>query len=84
MWEEGADEINMKVCLDTSCECCECDAGEVLGWNATVASIRSEPTQMQECEVFIGVASSKNHPWRQSSARKRTTEARETKLSREL
>ena len=39
----------MEVCLDTSGECSRCDADGVL---ATVAGVRSEPTQMQECEVF--------------------------------
>ena len=39
----------MEVCLDTTGECRRCDADDVL---ATVAGVRSEPTQMQECEVF--------------------------------
>ena len=38
-WENCVDKINMEVC----------DADEGL---ATVAGVRSEPTQMQECEVF--------------------------------
>ena len=45
MWEERADQIIMEVCLDTTGECCECDAGEVLGRHVTVSGIRSEPTQ---------------------------------------
>ena len=48
-WEDCADEINVEECLDTVGECRRCDADEVL---ATVARVRSEPTQMQECEVF--------------------------------
>ena len=48
-WEDCADKINMEVCLDTTGECRRCDADDVL---ATVAGVRSEPTQMQECEVF--------------------------------
>ena len=51
MWEQRADQVDMEVCLDSTGECCECDAGEVLNRNATVAGIRSQPTQMQECEV---------------------------------
>ena len=43
MWEERVDQPNIEACLDTAGEC---DAGEVLGWNVTVAGIRSEPTQM--------------------------------------
>ena len=39
----------MEACLNTVGECRRCDADEVL---ATVAGVRSEPTQMQECEVF--------------------------------
>ena len=39
----------MEACLNTAGECRRCAAGEVL---ATVARVRSEPTQMQECEVF--------------------------------
>ena len=48
-WEDCADKINMEACLNTVGECRRCDADEVL---ATVAGVRSEPTQMQECEVF--------------------------------
>ena len=39
----------MEVCLNVTGKCRRCDADEVL---ATVAGVRSEPTQMQECEVF--------------------------------
>ena len=39
----------MEACLNTVGECRRCDADEVL---PTVAGVRSEPTQMQECEVF--------------------------------
>ena len=48
-WEDCADKINMEACLNTVGECRRCDAHEVL---ATVAGVRSEPTQMQECGVF--------------------------------
>ena len=48
-WEDCADKINMEACLNTVGECRRCDADEVL---ATVAGVRSEPTQLQECEVF--------------------------------
>ena len=44
-----ADKINMEACLNTAGECRRCDADEVL---TTVAGVRSEPRQMQECEVF--------------------------------
>ena len=39
----------MEACMNTVGECRRCDADEVL---ATVAGVRSEPTQMQECEAF--------------------------------
>ena len=39
----------MEACLHTFGECRRCDADEVL---ATVAGVRSELTQVQECEVF--------------------------------
>ena len=48
-WEDCADKINMEACLNTVGECRSCDADEVL---ATVGGVRSEPTQLQECEVF--------------------------------
>ena len=48
-WEDCADKINMEVCLDAAGKCRRCDADEDL---ATVAGVRPEPTQMQECEVF--------------------------------
>ena len=48
-WEDCADKINMEACLNTVGECRRCDADEVL---ATVAGVRSESTQLQECEVF--------------------------------
>ena len=48
-WEDCADKINMEACLNTAGECRRCDADEVL---TTVAGVRSEPTQMQECEVL--------------------------------
>ena len=48
-WEDCADKINVEACLNTVGECRRCDADEVL---ATVAGVRSEPTQVQECEVF--------------------------------
>ena len=48
-WEDCADKINMEACLNIVGECRRCDAADVL---ATVAGVRSEPTQMQECEVF--------------------------------
>ena len=47
-----ADQPGMVACLDTVGEWCDCDAGEILGQNVTVAGIRSEPTQMQKCEMF--------------------------------
>ena len=43
-WEGYAVKINMKACPNTVGECRRCDADEVL---ATVAGVRSEPTQMQ-------------------------------------
>ena len=48
-WEDCADKINMEVCLDTTGECRRCDADEV---QATVVGVRSQTTQMQECEVL--------------------------------
>ena len=42
-WEDCVDKINMEVCLDAAGKCRRCDADEVL---ATVAGVRSEPTQM--------------------------------------
>ena len=48
-WEDCADKINMEACLKSVGECRRCEADEVL---ATVAGVRSEPTQLQECEVF--------------------------------
>ena len=48
-WEDCADKINMEACLDTAGECRRCDTDEVL---VTVAGVRSEPTELQECEVF--------------------------------
>ena len=48
-WEGCADKINMEACLYTAGECRRCDTDEVL---AAVAGVGSEPTQMQECEVF--------------------------------
>ena len=48
-WEDCADKINMEACLNTVGECHRCDADEIL---ATVAGVRSEHTQLQECEVF--------------------------------
>ena len=45
-WEDCADT---EACLNTAGECRRCDANEVL---TTVAGVGSEPTQMQECEVF--------------------------------
>ena len=48
-WEDCADKINMEVCLDATGKGRRCDPDEVL---ATVAGVRSEPTQMQECELF--------------------------------
>ena len=50
-WEDCADKINREACLKTVGECRRCDADEVL---ATVAGVRSEPTHIQECEVFKG------------------------------
>ena len=44
-WEDCADKISMEARLNTAAECRRCDADEVL---ATVAGVRSEPTQMQE------------------------------------
>ena len=80
-WEDCADKINVEECLDAAGECRRCDADEVL---ATVAEVRSEPTQMQECEVFKWRRRYKSHPWRQSSARECPTKPRETKPSQEL
>ena len=65
-WEDCADKINMEAFLNTPGECRRCDADEVL---VRVAGVRSEPTQMQECEVFKWRRRYKCHPWRQSSAR---------------
>ena len=48
-WEDCADKIHMEACLNTVGECRRCDADEVL---ATVAGVRSRPTQLEECEVF--------------------------------
>ena len=47
-----ADQTDMEVCPDTTGECHNCDAVEILGWYATVGGIRTEPIQMQECEMF--------------------------------
>ena len=48
-WEDCADKINTEACLNTAGECRRCDANEGL---ATVTGVVSDPTQMQECEVF--------------------------------
>ena len=48
-WEDCADKINTEACVNTVGECRRCDADGVL---ATVAGVRSEPTTLQECEVF--------------------------------
>ena len=48
-WEDCADRINVEVFPDTAGERRRCDADEVL---ATVARVKSEPTQMQVCQVF--------------------------------
>ena len=81
--EDCADKTNMEACLNTTGECRRCDADEVL---ATVAGVRSEPTQMQECEVFKWRCryKKKSHPWRQSSARECPAKPKETKSSQEL
>ena len=49
MGGDCVDTINIKVCLDATGKCRRCNADEVL---ATVAGVRSEPTKMQEFEVF--------------------------------
>ena len=63
MWEERADQTDMEICSDNTGECCNRDAGEVLSWNATVAGIGTEPTQMQECRMF-----SRRHGYEKPSA----------------
>ena len=52
MWEERADQTDMEVCPDTTGECCNCDAVEILSWYATVGGIETEQIQVQECEMF--------------------------------
>ena len=52
MREEPADQTDMEVCPDNNGECCNCDAVEILGLYATVGGIRTEPIQVQECEMF--------------------------------
>ena len=42
----------MKVCPDTTGECCNRDAVETLGWHATVGGIKTEQIQVQECEML--------------------------------
>ena len=69
-WEDCADKINMEACPNTVGECRRCDADEVL---ATVAGVRSEPTQMQECEVF---------KWRRRSKRSSMETVISTRVSR--
>ena len=51
-WVERADQTDMEVCLDTTDECCDCYAVEILGWYATVGGIRTEQNRTQECEMF--------------------------------
>ena len=71
-WEDCADKINMEVCLNTVGECRRCDTDDVL---ATVARVGSEPTQMQECEVF---------KWRRRSKRSSMETVISTRLSHEV
>ena len=52
MWVERADQTDMEVCKDTTGKCCNRHAVEILDWYATVGGIRTEPMQMQECEMF--------------------------------
>ena len=52
MREERADQTDMEVCPHTTGECCNRDAVETLSWHATVGGIKTEQTQVQECEMF--------------------------------
>ena len=45
MCEERADQTDMEVCTDTTGECCNRDAVDILGWYATVGGIRAQPRQ---------------------------------------
>ena len=80
-WEDCADKINMEACLKTAVECRRCDADEVL---ATVAGVRSEPTQMQECEVFKWRRRDKRSSMETVISTRMSTKPRETKPSQEL
>ena len=71
-WEDCADKINTEACLNTAGECRRCDADEVL---ATVAGVGSEPTQMQECEVF---------KWRRRSKRSSMETVISTRMPHEV
>ena len=42
MREERADQTEMEVCPETTGECCNCDADEILSWYATVGGIKTE------------------------------------------
>ena len=50
--EERADQTDVEVCPDTTGECCNCDAVEILSWYTTVGGIETEQRQVQECEMF--------------------------------
>ena len=52
MREERADQTDMEVCPDTTGECCNRDAVEIVSWCATVGGIKTEQMQVQECEIF--------------------------------
>ena len=69
MWDDCADKINMEACLNTAGECRRCDAN---------------PRRCKSAKCSSGVADTKGHPWRQSSARECPTKPRETKPSQEL
>ena len=85
MWEELADQTDMEVCPDTTGECCNCDAVEILSWYATVGgTVTEQVSWCKNARCSDGVTSTKSHPCRQSSARQRPRRPRETKPSREL
>ena len=71
----------MEVCLDTTGECRRCDADDVL---ATVARVRSEPTQMQECEVFKWRRRYKRSSMETVVSTRMSHKAKRDKISQEL
>ena len=80
-WEDCADKINMEACLNTVDEAA--DVTLMKFWRQLPESDQNtHRCKIAKCSS--GVADSKGHPWRQSSARECPTKPRETEHSQEL